>query len=91
MDINIQSFHRTVSPICERYYGETKDITEFINILGEYRHKYWTDNALDFAHWMKFQGAESDPLLLKLIDKMKYIWGFTSLSFLLCQAWTVMQ
>lgn len=81
MDVNLQSFNKTVSPICERYYGETKDITEFINILGEYRHKYWTDNALDFAHWMKFQGAEIDPLLLKLIDKMKYIWGFTSLSF----------
>ena len=83
MDVNIQSFNKSVSPICERYYGETKDITEFINILGEYRHKYWTDNALDFAHWFKFQGAESDPLLLKLIDKMKYIWGFTELSLLI--------
>lgn len=83
MDVNMQSFHKSVSPICERYYGETKDITEFINILGEYRHKYWTDNALDFAHWMNFQGAESDPLLLKLINKMKYIWGFTELSLLI--------
>ena len=83
MDVNIQSFNKSVSPICERYYGETKDITEFINILGEYRHKYWTDNSLDFAHWFKFQGAESDPLLLKLIDKMKYIWGFTELSLLI--------
>ena len=83
MDVNIQSFNKSVSPICERYYGETKDITEFINILGEYRHKYWTDNALDFAHWFKFQGAESDPLLLKLINKMKYIWGFTELSLLI--------
>ena len=83
MDVNIQSFHKSVSPICERYYGETKDITEFISILGEYRHKYWTDNALDFAHWFKFQGAESDPLLLKLINKMKYIWGFTELSLLI--------
>lgn len=83
MDVNIQSFNKSVSPICERYYGETKDITEFINILGEYRHKYWTDNVLDFAHWFKFQGAESDPLLLKLIDKMKYIWGFTELSLLI--------
>ena len=83
MDVNMQSFHKSVSPICERYYGETKDITEFINILGEYRHKYWTDNVLDFVHWMNFQGAESDPLLLKLINKMKYIWGFTELSLLI--------
>lgn len=56
----------------EVYFGETKDISELLDILHSFREKYIYKKNLNYI----FPGSNSDPDLMKLSEKLEDMFGF---------------